>query len=478
MSRVYTVQTEPGFPGAFVPVLSPRDRLAERLASSRGPIVFLLLSVGFGLFAFQHPLIATAHALGTTGIGAYWAMQGKIMRVAWTGAYIAGCEVFWRMSDAIIFWEYGKYSVILIFMMTLVRLRYVRLPMLALGYFLLLVPAIPFALGDEHGLAGARQQISFNLSGPLCLFVAAWFFHHVKFDRTQLTVLLLVLAAPIAGVGAISTFTTVTAENLVFYGQSNVATSGGFGPNQVSSTMGLGITCGLLWVLLSSGGSLKRYLMMMIVLLMVAQTGLTFSRSGLGLALLSSVAAGFYLIRNPRTRVAFLMMAVVFFAFVQFAMIPYLDSFTGGMFSTRFSDPSTTGRTELALMDLQIWQENLLVGVGPGQATPLRRELGHWGAAHTEFTRVLAEHGILGALSSLMMVGLVIVNFLRTRGAMNRGVVAAFAVYGLAFMTLNAFRIAAPAVAIGLTCAAYAIESGVARGRRAGPLEPARILVR
>lgn len=351
--------------------------------------------------------------------------------------------------------------------------------MLGLAYFLLLVPAIPFALADEHGLAGARQQISFNLSGPLCLFVAAWFFHHVKFDRTSITVLLLVLVAPIAGVGAISTFTTATAENLVFYGQSNVVTSGGFGPNQVSSTMGLGITCALLWVLLSRGGALKRYLVMVIAMLLVAQTGLTFSRSGLGLALVSSVAAAFYLIRNPRTRVAFLMMAVVFFAFVQFAMIPYLDSFTGGMFTARFSDPSSTGRTELALMDIQIWQDNLLVGVGPGQAKPLRGELGHLGAAHTEFTRVLAEHGILGLLSSLMVIGLVIVSFFRTRGAMNRGVVAAFAVYGVAFMTVNAFRIAAPALAIGLTCAAFAIDSGAGavRGRRAGPPERARVLV-
>ena len=57
--------------------------------------------------------------------------------------------------------------------------------------------------------------------------------------------------------------------------------------------------------------------------------------------------------------------------------------------------------------DLDIFYDNLFIGVGPGQANILREKYGFGKkvAAHTEFSRMLAEHGILGLISLLILIG-------------------------------------------------------------------------
>ena len=59
-----------------------------------------------------------------------------------------------------------------------------------------------------------------------------------------------------------------------------------------------------------------------------------------------------------------------------------------------------TGRAQIYKIDLDIFSDYLLTGCGPGQANNLREIYGYGKvvAAHTEFSRMLAEHGILGLL--------------------------------------------------------------------------------
>src|SRR2546430_7771451 len=47
--------------------------------------------------------------------------RSRIDRVVYAAAYIAGSEVLWRMCGAAVFWESGKYAVILIFAIALAR---------------------------------------------------------------------------------------------------------------------------------------------------------------------------------------------------------------------------------------------------------------------------------------------------------------------------------------------------------------------
>ena len=72
-----------------------------------------------------------------------------------------------------------------------------------------------------------------------------------------------------------------------------------------------------------------------------------------------------------------------------------------------------TGRVEIYNIDLAIFSDYLLTGVGPGQATELRETYGYGKiiSAHTEFSRMLSEHGLLGLISLLILLGMPIYYF-------------------------------------------------------------------
>ena len=54
--------------------------------------------------------------------------------------------------------------------------------------------------------------------------------------------------------------------------------------------------------------------------------------------------------------------------------------------------------TAILLADLELWARNPILGVGPGMAAWGREEiLDARISAHTEFSRLLAEHGLFGA---------------------------------------------------------------------------------
>jgi O-antigen ligase len=86
-------------------------------------------------------------------------------------------------------------------------------------------------------------------------------------------------------------------------------------------------------------------------------------------------------------------------------------------------------------------------------ANDLRKDLGHLGAAHTEFTRVLAEHGILGLISELILFLLMWRIFRATRLVSSRATVVALLIWSLLFLLINAMRLATPSFLTGVACA-------------------------
>lgn len=403
---------------------------------------------------FQVNTLATIHALATLGVGLWWAINGRLEHVAYTGAYIVGSEVLWRMTQADIFWEYGKYALVLIFVVALIRTRRIKGPLLPLFYFLLLIPSVWFTF-EQVGAGLARQLVSFNLSGPLSLLACAWFFSQVRLTHQSLRRLILAYVAPAVGVVTNAIFNTVTAANIEFVTASNAVTSGGFGPNQVASILGLGAVMVLFYLIFSrKSNSLHKGMMLTVLFLFVFQAALTFSRGGLAVAFGAAVAASFFLFRDTRSRTFVVVLTVLLYLFTQYVMLPVLDDFTGGVFTQRYTDTTTSGRDEIALVDLQIFMDHPILGVGPGRGS-IYRELLHGAreAAHTEFTRLLAEHGMLGLFALLLGILAGWRNLVRATTPQGKALVAAMLVWTLLFMLINGFRIAAPAFAFGLTFA-------------------------
>lgn len=413
---------------------------------------FAVAHVVLALAMRVFPLLGFAHALACLGVGVIIAARRKLQEITYVVAYIAGAEVLWRMTGAGIFWEYAKYAICLIVIIGLLRVHRHRNRGLALGYLVMLVPSILLTFVSlDLGLA--RQRVSFNVSGPLSLTLCVLFFSNVRLSPSEIRRTMLTLLGPVIGIGTIAYYSATRTKDLQFFGDSNAAASGGFGPNQVSAMLGLGLLFALL-ILFDRKESIKlRIPLLVLGVIFAAQAALTFSRGGLTLGLASAFAAMFYLVRDGRARVTLAIVAVLLFVVGKYLVVPELEVFTAGKLSERYTSIDPSGRGTLAAFDLQIFLDHPLLGVGPGAAPELREELGHAGAAHTEFTRLLAEHGIFGgfAICFLLVLGV------RTaRGAKNlesRAIVVALLAWVTLFLMVNAMRLAAPSFLFGFACA-------------------------
>lgn len=419
-------------------------------------LAFAAFHVVLGLVMRPFPAIAVTHAVGCVVVGLVIAARRPPHEVAYIVGYIAIAEVLWRMTRTPVFWEFGKYATSAVLLVALARVRLVRNRVTAIGYFVLLLPSalltlLAFELGE------AREQLSFNLSGPLALCLAVLFFSNVRLRPKHVRTTFLVLTGPACGIVTVAYSKLVEITVLEFTANSNPLLSGGFGPNQVSAALGLALL-GCVLVLLERKHPLPtRIVLIVFATAFAAQAALTFSRGGLVLSFISCVGAAMYLLRDARARATLLVITTILFVVAALFVAPRLDEFTSGKLAERYTSVDTTGRGMLAGFDLQIFRDNPLLGVGPGAATPIRAELGHFGAAHTEFTRMLAEHGILGAVAIVFLTVLVLRTIRQAKGYQSKAIVVALVSWAMLFLVINAMRLVAPAFTLGIACSvAYA----------------------
>ena len=104
---------------------------------------FISLHIPLALGMLHYPLFSTVHAFTVLAVGVVACLIGRLDIAAAAAAYITGAEVLWRMTNASIFWEFGKYATLLIFTIGIFRtgLKKISIPFL---YFLLLVPSTIF----------------------------------------------------------------------------------------------------------------------------------------------------------------------------------------------------------------------------------------------------------------------------------------------------------------------------------------------
>jgi hypothetical protein len=344
-------------------------------------------------------------------------------------------------------WEFGKYGATLFLLIAIARLPWVRSRTVAtaIGMFLLLLPSIYLTLAYLDSPLRARRAISFYLSGPLCLAIAIIAFANARPRDFSPQKLLQWMSYPILATATVTLMSTARADDLVFIAESNFITSGHYGPNQVSGVLGLGA---FLLFIGAINRPRTRTLFIFIAVWLLSQAVLTLSRGGVISAVAGAVAFSVHLLPNRRARWSLVTIVVLVFGLMNWVVLPSLNRFTEGSLGERYSEWGTSGRLEIALADLKLWAEHPILGVGPG-ISPRVRSVDRGVAAHTEFTRVLAEHGLLGALSILLLFSLCWSAYARAPGTMARAWVAGCAVWSLAGMAHSAMRIAAT----GLVCA-------------------------
>jgi hypothetical protein len=432
-------------------------------------LAFLLAHAALGVLLNQYSILAPLHAALTLAVGVRLASSEEPGWAAAVLGYIAGSEVLWRMTTDRLPWELGKYAVILVCIVAVIRAGGLQALVGPLLFFSLLLPSVALTMLDFNA-EEARQQISFNLSGPLALVICAGFFRQVRLSSVHVQRMMLALIGPVVSIAAIAVFGILTAPEITFNTESNFATSGGFGPNQVSAMLGLGALCAFFCLVIAREGWALRIVMFATLCWLATQSALTFSRGGLfaggGAAAVSLV----FLAREPRLRLRIAIIALLVFVIGRQAVWPRLDEFTGGTITARFTEADVTRRDDLGEEDLQAWADNPVFGVGPGRSSLIHDDAI---IAHTEFTRLLAEHGSLGALAIVLLLFTGFQNVRRAPSEIARAVAAGAVTWACLFMLNSAMRTVAPSLMFGLSCLGTAVPSAVPFVRaRAGALLP------
>lgn len=469
----------------------PRRPLYKRLFISRDwlppgissrEIWFILLHIPLGVAMSMSGAAGKAHVLLVTLLGIKWALMGRdVRKVMYAVAYVVGAEVFWRMTRANFLHEYGKYLVSFLLLLWLVRHPPKRWPAIAVLYFALLLPGCLFTAVSESWYH-ARRNISFNISGPFSLLLSAIFFYQIRMPRQELIRVLVAALGPLVGIASITAFKIYSIDEVQFTSDSNTTTSGGFGPNQVSAVLGFGVWLAFVLFFAFRNELKKRIFLGGVLLWLLAQCALTFSRTGGYLAVGSLALTSLYFLRIPKIRPVLLGGGVVLFLVGALVVLPKLDAFTDGALTDRFAETQASGREDILHEDLAIFADHAVIGTGIGRAKNLRPNRA---AAHIEYTRLLAEHGLLGVGANFLLLGMGLFSFLKARDNVARAISFGALGFAYAFMLVSAMRMVLPGFLIGLTFATWLAvaatgrtPSSGTRGRRLPSNTPSRSVQR
>lgn len=381
-------------------------------------IQLITFHVLLGLVIYYIPFLAKIYAYLIVLVGFYYVIktQNKNNEVLYVAAYIVGIEVFLRMTKSSPNYEFSKY-VVLTFM--LVGMYFKGLSKSAIPYWIFLILLIPGIIVATQTFSltypSVRKSIAFNMSGPLCLGISSLYCYRRKITISQLNTILLFIGLPIVSTTVYIIFFTPVLKDVLINTSSNSATSGGFGPNQVATLLGLGMFVFFSRVIFES----KSFLILginSIIFLIIGYRGLlTFSRGGLltGLAMIIALFFITYLYSVGRTKLKMLYLLGFSLLASLFVWIFTINQ-TDGLIEKRYQNKDAlgrvkesafSGREKIASEEIDMFLENPFLGVGVARATDIRSEgTGDLMASHDEITRMLAEHGSLGILALLILV--------------------------------------------------------------------------
>lgn len=424
-------------------------RLAGELPALGRLVGIFVLHAAFGLAMRQLPPLATLHTFATIltvlAVAVYTKNPATVLVCA---CYVSGSEVLWRMSKSYTFHETAKYAVSLLCLIGLVRLRRVRLPGHAVLYLVLLLPAAVFPF-VYFPLDTFRKQAMFHLSGPIALTLAILYCSNLRVAAGELWRAAVAFAAPMAGVAAVTVRSSYM-QQVKFGTESNFQTSGGFGPNQVSSSLAMAALLTLMTALLAKAGWKWRVLLAGLASLFTVQSAMTFSRGGV-LSLAAALIVTGPLVLSGQRYKRQILLGLAGVALLLAVAFPIVNAYTGGKLAERFAEKEMSGRERLAAADWQVFEEFPVFGVGVGISKFFHP---HGVTAHTEFTRALSEHGLLGVAAYLSLFWLLLRRGVAILGSRElrpyRGLLLALLVWPMAYMVVNAMRTSAPGLAIGM----------------------------
>lgn len=387
-------------------------------------LVQLGILVGIGFMGAIAPITITLVWIGIFLFTVYAFYKGRIDWIWYAIAASPIMEVLARMSEApMIPDEVGKYFVLMsIILLSLNKLsaKYAK-PAHRVGVFILvaIVPSLVVSI-----FAFDYEQWVFNILGMLELAVLAILVATDRWGIERFCKTIQFAAAPIIFFAVYLSTNTPKFSDIDFELGANFETSGGFGSNQVSTILGLGMVFLVILLTLKRPFVRPRWINFILIAYLLFRGLLTFSRGGVVVGVLAiGIIILPIMLANAKS---FLRYSIMLVALAVMGLLVFLqvNEITGNQLLLRYQGETrgtymgtqektlkkvTSGRSTIVIADYHVFLDNMLFGVGPGMAKQFRSDYlksdGHLGtaAAHTEYSRLLSEHGLGGLLTCIIL---------------------------------------------------------------------------
>jgi hypothetical protein len=424
-------------------------------------ILLVLLHIVIGVAIYYVQPLSSLYGLVIFLLGLFYVFKtgNKNNEVLIAAAYIVGSDVFLRMTSGSILYEFSKYGVII----------FVTIGMLYSGlsknsvpfwiYLLLLIPGVFVATETLNLESDLRTSIMFNISGPVCLGVSSIYCYNRKIGFSQVNNLLLALGLPIISTVSYLILYTPDLKSVLTGTGSNGETSGGFGPNQVATILGIGMFIFFTRLIFNSKNKII-FIVNLIVACNITYRGLvTFSRGGMITGFVMIVILLFFLYKNSNSSGRFKLNLLFIFMALVFSVIWFYTSLqTSGLIDKRYANQDAmgrvkesklTGREEIMESEIDAFLDSPLFGIGVAKGLELRYEqTGQIITSHNEITRTIAEHGALGIIALMIVFFTPIFLFLDNKEHIY---MFCFLIFWLLTINHAAMRIAAPAFVYSLS---------------------------
>jgi len=428
--------------------------------TSYGRLILAILHLVLGVLLLSS-IVTKVYSTLIVALGILFIIKTKNANneaILWS-AYLVGAEVLFRMSGGLIFYELPKYAVLLFLVSGLyVERKKQHISVTYLVYILLLLIGIAFVNIPFN--ESIRKAIAFNLSGPILLGVSAIYFYKRKISLQKLMAMLFYMGLPILSMLSYLFFKTPDIKDIRFGGEANFAASGGFGPNQVATILGLGIFIVTVHLFLK-----KRIFSLLIIdsfllVYLIFRGLLTFSRGGIVTAFLAIGFFTFLYILETKNKLKNLIKFGALFVFFGISLMLYTSNLTGGMLMKRYTNKNasgveksdiTTGRAAIFETDLEGFFDYPFFGLGVGGSKFYRLDkLDRYAASHNEVSRLLSEHGVIGLVILFLLIIVPIKNIMNQS---NLAIAFLGSFFIFWFLTINhsAMRIAFPGFIYGLS---------------------------
>lgn len=421
----------------------------------------LLIHAIIGLVIFAVPFLSRIYALSITVIGFFivYRSKNKNNEVLLVSAYLVGVEVFLRMTGGNFNNEFVKLNVIFFMLLGMIYSNFSTNAFIYWFFLILLIPGVLITSTVINYNVDVKKSLVFNLSGPVCLAISAIYMFKRRILFSDLQNVLIAMGLPIVSTTIYLFLFNPSVKAVVTGTQSNFETSGGFGPNQVSTALGLGMFVFFTQLILFSKSKFAILLNGVLLIFITYRGIVTFSRGGVITAVVMIVCLLFllYNFSNKKGKNKFVWVFILT-ALIGIGVWTYSSFQTNGLIEKRYANQDAKGitkkdrlggREEIMNEELDLFMDNPILGIGAGMGKQIRKEMfGEEAATHNEITRMLSEHGLFGVFGLLILLITPFAVYVNNRQHLY---FLSFFVFWLLTINHAAMRTAAPAFVYALS---------------------------